>query len=298
MKKAFQNPGSPKKKSQAKSSREEAERIRKSQRDKAIQCSQSSLPTTSIQAQSSEADEHYSYLDPQNLGEPQPDPDYPIREVEEEECYSYFAPPIDTEPPSTPPFQMSYVTPTPGPIAGPSSAPAGQGTGVTAAIQAAINAAIAGLQPQNDGKNYRLPDQNTFSGRAETVDAFLLECVTRFNILPNNFNSTNKKVYYALSLMKDGVARTWKEQYLRSREGEQYLAEQNLWDNFANRLKTSFTDPGNRTNAMRSLKNICQGNGSIDELNTRFRLLISKAGLDITQNAALLVQMYEDAINP
>ncbi len=76
------------------------------------------------------------------------------------------------------------------------------------------------------------------------------------------------------------------------------MAEQNLWDNFANRLKTSFADPGNRTNAMRSLKNIRQGNGSIDELNTRFRLLISKAGLDITQNAALLVQMYEDAINP
>ena len=49
---------------------------------------------------------------------------------------------------------------------------------------------------------------------------------------------------------------------------------------------------------MRSLKNIQQGNGSIDELNTCFRLLISKAELSMTQNAALLIQMYEDAISP
>src|SRR6266545_6934555 len=49
---------------------------------------------------------------------------------------------------------------------------------------------------------------------------------------------------------------------------------------------------------MRSLKAIKQNNGSVDELNTRFRLLISKAGIDMVQNTALLVQMYEDAISP
>ncbi len=49
---------------------------------------------------------------------------------------------------------------------------------------------------------------------------------------------------------------------------------------------------------MRHLKQIRQQNGSVDELNTCFRLLISKAGLDMVQNAALLVQMYEDALSP
>ena len=49
---------------------------------------------------------------------------------------------------------------------------------------------------------------------------------------------------------------------------------------------------------MQLLKAIKQNNGSVDELNTYFRLLISKAGLDMVQNAALLVQMYEDAISP
>ncbi len=49
---------------------------------------------------------------------------------------------------------------------------------------------------------------------------------------------------------------------------------------------------------MRHLKSIWQQNGSVDELNTRFRLFISKAGLDMVQNAALLIQMYEDALSP
>src|SRR6266498_5953778 len=49
---------------------------------------------------------------------------------------------------------------------------------------------------------------------------------------------------------------------------------------------------------MQALKAIRQQNGSVDELNTRFRLLISKAGIDMVQNTALLVQMYEDAISP
>src|SRR6266545_5964105 len=48
---------------------------------------------------------------------------------------------------------------------------------------------------------------------------------------------------------------------------------------------------------MCSLKTIQQNNSSVDELNTCFRLLISKAGVSMVQNAALLIQMYEDVIN-
>src|SRR6266704_535095 len=49
---------------------------------------------------------------------------------------------------------------------------------------------------------------------------------------------------------------------------------------------------------MKVLQNIQQGKGSVDELNIRFHFLIQKAGLDQTNNAVLLVQMYEDAISP
>ena len=77
-----------------------------------------------------------------------------------------------------------------------------------------------------------------------------------------------------------------------------YLAVADNWDNFAKALKDSFTDPGKATNAIAQLQSIKQGKNSIDELNTKFHLLIQKARLNVTENAALLIQMYEKAINP
>ncbi len=103
---------------------------------------------------------------------------------------------------------MSLLSgPTPGPSgsgtgtgSGSGSGP-GQGTGITVtAVQAAINAAIAALpQEQNNRKNYyKLPDQANFSGQAENIDSFLLECTMRFRVLLDDFNTTDKKVFYAL----------------------------------------------------------------------------------------------------
>ncbi len=142
---------------------------------------------------------------------------------------------------------------------GPTNIGSGSRSGVSATMQNAIYAAISALsqgQGYNAGKNYKLPDQANLSGHTENIESFLLECTMRFKVLPDNFNVTDKKVFYALSLMKDGVARTWKEQYLRSCENKQHLATGNLWTSFTNALKTSFADPGNKTNAMCSLKNI------------------------------------------
>jgi len=175
-----------------------------------------------------------------------------------------------------------------------------------AIINAAVQSALAYQQqhqqlvqpPQQGGKNYRLADQVPFSGKAEQIESFLQECEMRFRVLPDDYNSVDKQVFYALSLMKDGVAKAWKDQYVTSRQGRTYLADLNLWISFKQALQRSFADPGKATDAMAQLQSIRQGKYTIDELNTKFRLLIQKAGLDITANAALLIQMYERAIHP
>src|SRR6266508_244464 len=168
VKKVFQSPGSPKKKPQAKSTQEEAALIRKSQRDKLIQRSCSNL-TPSIQAQSSEADEHYSYLDPQDFGQPLPNPDHPIREEEEEEQYLLYTP-------AQLPYQSLTIPSITMTDLGPTNVGSGSGSGVSVAMQNTINTAIAALpqgQGYNAGKNYKLPDQANFSGCAENVESFL-----------------------------------------------------------------------------------------------------------------------------
>ena len=181
--------------------------IQKSHRDELIQRSCSNL-TSSIQAQSSEADERESYLDPQEFGQPLPDPDYPI----EEEQYLLYTPAQPTfQSLSTPSITMTDPGPS---YIGTGTGP-GSGSEISATIQNTINTAVANLpQGQNAGKNYKLPNQANFSRRAKNVASFLLECTMQFKVLSDNFNMTDKKVFYVLSLMKDGVAQTWKEQYL------------------------------------------------------------------------------------
>src|SRR6266542_796202 len=137
LKKVLQSPRSPKKKAQAKSTQEEAEHICRTQGEEAIQRSHSSLPL--IQAQSSEADEHLSYLDPQDLGLPIPDSDYPIGEEEEVEQYLLYTPAHSTfqslPPPPLP--AMSITGPMPGSSTGTGTGTGtGSGTGITTAMQA------------------------------------------------------------------------------------------------------------------------------------------------------------------
>ena len=62
-----------------------------------------------------------------------------------------------------------------------------------------------------------------------------------------------------------------------------FLAEVNQWANFTKTLKESFADPGRATDAMTQLQNIQQGKNSIDELNTKFRLLIQKQNWTLQQ---------------
>jgi len=49
---------------------------------------------------------------------------------------------------------------------------------------------------------------------------------------------------------------------------------------------------------MQQLQMIHQGKGPLDAMNTRFHLLLSKAGINVAQNVPLLIQLYEKAINP
>jgi len=172
---------------------------------------------------------------------------------------------------------------------------------INAAVQAAMNYQHANQhqfqQQASSGKNYKIADQTPFDGKPEQIESFLQECEMRFKVLPHNYDTVDKQVFYALSLMKSGIAKAWKDQYLTLWKGQQSLAYAGLWSSFTKALKDSFTDPGKATDTMMQLQNIRQRKNSIDELNTKFRLLIQKSGLDMLTNAALLIQMYKRVIN-
>ena len=86
---------------------------------------------------------------------------------------------------------------------------------VNAAVQAAMTFQQQNQQPTTS-KNYKISNQTPFDGKAENIEPFLQECETRFKVLPIDYNTIDKRVFYALSLIKNGLARAWKDQYLNS----------------------------------------------------------------------------------
>ena len=163
-------------------------------------------------------------------------------------------------------------------------------------LQAIITAAIRAAN--GDEKNLKTPEQKQFSGRAEDLANSLQECDLRFQVFPTTYSNAQKKVFYALSLMSSGTAKVWKDAFINKRQGEQHLCPGNDWAQFKTMLEGSLADPGRSKDAMQQLQTICQGKEPIDAMNTRFCLLLSKAGIDVKHNIPLLIQLYEKAINP
>jgi len=144
-------------------------------------------------------------------------------------------------------------------------------------------------------KDLCIPDPSPFSGHSDELDPFLLECEQRFRIQPDIFNTDDKKAFYVLSLFKGKLVRIWKEQFLKSCEGQDLVAVD--WAGFRKALKDSFTEEGRTQDAQKELQEIRQGKMDVDELNTKFRLLLQRAGVNPTQNPELIIRMYESMIN-
>jgi len=129
-------------------------------------------------------------------------------------------------------------------------------------------ASPAGPQIANITKDLHIPDPSPFSRHSNELDPFLLECEQCFRIQPDIFNTADKKAFYVLSLFKGKLARIWKEQYFKSREGQNLIATD--WAAFRKALKDSFTEEGRTQDAQKELQEIRQGKMDVDELNTKF----------------------------
>jgi hypothetical protein len=59
-------------------------------------------------------------------------------------------------------------------------------------------------------KDLKLTEPRPFSGRPEDLDDFLNDCELIFSIKGDIYNQDDKKIAYALALMKIGNAGLWK----------------------------------------------------------------------------------------
>jgi hypothetical protein len=76
-------------------------------------------------------------------------------------------------------------------------------------------AAGSGKGTATSTKDWKLTKPKTFSGRPEDLDDFLNDCELIFSIKGDIYNQDDKKIVYALALMKTGNTGLWKQQYVQ-----------------------------------------------------------------------------------
>ena len=219
------------------------------------------------------------------------------------------------------PTEMDVAPGTPVPVPGPTLPP--QVIAISPNdLQNLLNAAVQNAVRQNteqrrngeapNSKGLKLADQKEYSGRPEDLNDFLNNCEMVFALKSDVYNQNDKKIGYALSLMKDKTAELWKRQYIQSNFARGAFTD--TWNLFKDKLMASFKDVGQAQNAMKALQTLKQGNMAIEEFNTKFLIHGGKAGFDFGDTMAItrgqqvieidnphnatLVHMYQNAVSP
>ena len=99
-----------------------------------------------------------------------------------------------------------------------------------------------------------------------------------------------------LSLLIDGLATVWKDNFLRACEAiGGYLSPR--YSTFINQLKEFFQNIDEKVDALQRLTNIMQKNNLIEAHNVDFLLLLQKAEIDPVTSQDIVVDYYCKFLN-
>ena len=136
----------------------------------------------------------------------------------------------------------------------------------------------------------------TFNGKPLNLKRFLQDTQLYLQVNNQIYDSDDKKTMFMLSLLTDGPAATWKDNFLRACEvaGEYLFPRYSV---FISRLKESFWNIDEKVDALQRLTNIMQKNNSIEAHNVNFMLLLQKAEIDATASQDIVVDYYCKSLN-
>jgi hypothetical protein len=114
-----------------------------------------------------------------------------------------------------------------------------------------------------------------------------------------SYDDDEKKVRFIFSLMSKGEAGEWSEQYLKVLTDAQGEINLPTLKTMLDKIAADFKQEDQVGNAMERLRNLKQGNQTVEELVTKFRLLVGQAGLDSTSTSGQrhLIEMFIDSLN-
>jgi hypothetical protein len=147
------------------------------------------------------------------------------------------------------------------------------------------------------GRELKFKSPTPFNGQPKNLASFLKECKLYLQMNRSVYDTDEKKVGYILSLMTEGVAAVWRDNFLRASENELEVYDFPTYQAFVRLLNDNFQDTDEKADALYKIGRITQDGHSIQDHNARFSLLVSQSGLDDEDNESILINYYQKSLN-
>lgn len=149
---------------------------------------------------------------------------------------------------------------------------------------------------RNNDKEIRLNLPDKFDGNSEKLEKFMLDCMIYMGVNKHIYNNGPRRVAFVTSFL-EGNAAHWKQIWYKNEFFNLTSAQQETYDiqDLFRDLEASFSVITHKSDAIHEL-GIIRQEGTVESHNLKFQGLISKAGIDPTNNNELLVEMYRKSL--
>ena len=132
----------------------------------------------------------------------------------------------------------------------------------------------------------KLSPPKIFNGKRDEFDKFLQNILLYLDINDELYNTDKKKIAYALSFMDEGDADSWRAQFLLAARKTSGL-ELGTWSDFEKNLIEAFKPYDAPGDALEKITMLKMGNNSIEDHISRYKILLSKAGINTDSPSAI-----------
>ena len=149
---------------------------------------------------------------------------------------------------------------------------------------------VMATMPHSNGKEIRINNPTEFDRNREHLNSFLQDCHLYLALNNEIYNEDDKKIIFILSYMTKGTAKAWKEAFVQNvitREPQTFGS----YTEFLEKVHKAFVAADIEGDARASLRQLRQGNGTIDDYISQFRILSGRAR--ITDNTTLIEYFME-----
>ena len=141
-----------------------------------------------------------------------------------------------------------------------------------------------------------------FSGKQTDLNRFIMSCMAHLTVNKDIYQTDEKKIGFMLSLLNDGEARAWKEQFIQEAfnkavtSGTAEMTFGTFLD-FLKRLKESFEPHNDAADALTQLRALqYKLRENIDEHITKFKMCLARTKLDKSDGSQATIEFFKETL--